>query len=174
MLQLSANFSDKYVLSLRTGSSVAKVLSPIFNPDNLKIEGFVCEDRFSKSKLILLCQDIRDSAPKGYFVNDHEVLCEPGELIRLKKIMDIAFDPINKQVVTVSKVKVGKVVDYAYDTGSMYVHKLYVSQSLLKSFTGGSLSVDRNQIQEITPRRIVINDLEKKAKLKVSTAPNAA
>lgn len=173
MLQLSATFADKYVLSLRTGSSVAKILSPILNPDNLKIEGFFCEDRFSKSKLVLLCQDIRDSAPKGYFVNDHEVLSDPAELIRLKRIMEIDFDPIGKQVVTVSKQKVGKVVDYAYDTGSMYIHKLYVSQSILKSFTGGSLSVDRNQIQEITPRRIVINDLENKAKLKVSAAPNA-
>jgi hypothetical protein len=41
----------------------------------------------------------------------------------------------------------------------MYVQKLYVGQSLLKSLTGGSLSIDRTQIVEITNRKIVINDL---------------
>jgi hypothetical protein len=41
----------------------------------------------------------------------------------------------------------------------MYIQKLYVGQSILKSLTGGSLSVDRSQIYEITSKRVVINDL---------------
>jgi hypothetical protein len=45
----------------------------------------------------------------------------------------------------------------------MYVQKLYVAQSILKNLAGGSLSIDRNQINEITPRRIIINELMKKA-----------
>jgi hypothetical protein len=49
----------------------------------------------------------------------------------------------------------------------MYIQKIYVSQSLLKSFTGGSLSIDRSQIHEITPKRVVINDL-------MQTAPAGA
>jgi hypothetical protein len=44
----------------------------------------------------------------------------------------------------------------------MYIQKLYVSQPLFKSLTGGSLSVDRTQINEITNRRIIINDLHGK------------
>lgn len=173
MLQLSISLINKSVLSLRTGSPVARVVSPIINPDNLKIEGFYCEDRFSKDQLVLLCQDIRDIAPAGYFVNDHEVLAEPHELVRLKKVLDIDFNPIDKQVITVSKNKVGKVNDYAYDVSSMYIQKLYVSQSILKSFTGGNLIVDRTQIQEITPRTIIISDLISKSRLRVSAAlPN--
>ena len=71
--------------------------------------------------------------------------------------------PIGKQVVTISKVKVGKVSDYATETETMFIQKIYVSQSILKSFTGGSLSVDRTQVNEITPNRIIINDLLKGA-----------
>ncbi len=162
MLQLSASLLKKSVLSLRTGSPIATITGPIINPDNLKIEGFYCEDRFDKRHLVLLSQDIRDILPQGYVVNDHDALTEPEELVRLQKVMELDFLLIGKPVVTVSKAKLGKVSDYAAETGSMYIQKLYVSQSILKSFTGGSLSIDRSQINEITPKRIIVNDLEGK------------
>ena len=164
MLQLSANLLNKSVLSLRTGSAVAAITGVIINPDNLKVEGFFCQDRFDKKKeLILLPQDIRDVLPKGYVINDHDVLAETGELVRLKKVIDLNFELLGKQVMTVSKQKVGKVSDFATETTTMYVQKIYVAQSVLKTLTGGSLSIDRSQIQEITPRRIIINELMKKA-----------
>jgi len=164
MLQLSSALLNKSVLSLRTGAPIATITAPIFNPNNLKIEGFYCQDRFDKKKeLILLYQDIRDIMPGGYVVNDHDVLTEPGELIRLKSVLELNFELIGKQVVTLSKQKVGKVSDYATEMETMFVQKIYVSQSILKSFTGGSLSIDRSQVQEITPNRIIINDLLKNA-----------
>lgn len=165
MLQLSASLLNKSVLSLRTGAPIATVTAPIFNPDNLKIEGFYCTDRFDKRQLILLYQDIRDILPKGYVVNDHDVLVEPEDLVRLKKVIELNFDLIGKQVVTLDKEKVGKVSDYATETETMFVQKIYVAQSILKNLTGGSLSIDRTQINEITPKRIIINELFKKAPL---------
>ncbi len=163
MLQLSANLINKSVLSLRTGAPIAVVVAPIFNPDNLKIEGFYCQDSFDKRELILLYQDIRDIMPKGYVVNDHDVLVEAEELVRLKDIIELNFELIGKPVETISKEKVGKVSDYATEMETMFVQKVYVSQSILKNFTGGSLSVDRTQINEITPKRVIINELTKKA-----------
>jgi uncharacterized protein YrrD len=168
MLQLSASLLNKPVLSLRTGSVIATVTAPIINPDNLKIEGFYCQDRFDKHRLVLLYQDIRELLAKGYVVNDHDVLVEPEELIRLKKVMDIAFELTGKQVVTVNKEKVGKVVDYAAETETMFIQKIYVAQSLLKNLAGGSLSIDRGQINEITPKRIIINELMKNAPVPAS------
>jgi len=161
MLQLSRGLLNKSVLSLRTGSPIATVTGAIINPNNLKIEGFYCQDRFDKKQLILLYQDIRDMLPQGYVVNDHDVLSEPNELVRLKDILALNFALIGKQVVTVGKQKVGKVDDYAAETETMYIQKIYVSQSIMKSFTGGSLSIDRSQINEITPRRVIINELMK-------------
>jgi uncharacterized protein YrrD len=171
MLQLSNSLLNASVLSLRTGGVVATVIGPIINPDNLKIEGFYCEDRFDKHRLVLLCQDIRDMLPQGFVINDHDVLAEPEELVRLQKVMSIDFTLIGKQVVTVDKEKVGKVSDYATETGGMFIQKIYVSQSILKSFTGGNLSIDRNQVHEITPKRIIINELLKNSRV---TAPATA
>lgn len=170
MLQLSASLLNKSVLSLRTGTPVASIIGPIINPDNLKIEGFYCEDRFDKRQLILLYQDIRDMLPQGYVINDHDVLVEPEELVRLKKVLDLDFQIIGKQVVTVGKEKVGKVNDYATETETMFIQKIYVSQSILKSLAGGSLSIDRSQVNEITPRSIIINELLKNAPIPASAA----
>jgi sporulation protein YlmC with PRC-barrel domain len=163
MLQLSAGIINKQILSLRTSTPIATVMAPIFNPNNLKIEGLYCQDRFNKKELVLLFQDIRDQLPQGFVVNDHDVLVEPSELVRLKEILELDFELIGKPVETVSKHKVGKVSDYAVEMETFYIQKLYVSQSIFKSFAGGSLSVDRSQVQEITPRRIIISELERTA-----------
>jgi sporulation protein YlmC with PRC-barrel domain len=173
MLQLSASLiTNKSVLSLRTGTPIASIVAPIINPDNLKIEGFYCQDRFSKETLVLVYQDIRDMLPKGYVVNDHDVLVEPDELVRLKKVLNLQFELVGKPVYTTSKEKVGKVSDFATETETMFIQKIYVSQSILKNLTGGSLSIDRTQINEITPNRVIINELLKKSPLP-ATAPIA-
>ena len=167
MLQLSSTFANKAVMSLRTGTPVASVGRPIINPDNLKIEGFYCEDIFNKTQLVLLYQDIREMLPQGFVVDDIDVLSAPAELIRLKDVMELNFELIGKPVETHSREKVGKVNDYATEIETMYVQKIYVSRSVFKSLTTGQLSIDRSNIIEVTNRRIIINDLLK-------TAPAAA
>lgn len=171
MLQLSASLLDKDIFSLRTGQPVAHITGAICNPNNLKIEGFYCADSFNKTELILLYQDIREIVRDGYVVNDHDVLAEAEELVRLKSVLDLRFELLGKQVETLSKQKIGKVSDYAVETETMFVQKIYVSQSILRSFTGGSLSIDRNQIHEITDKRVIVQDLLDDATV---TAPAAA
>lgn len=159
MLQLSNVFINRPILSLRTGGLVATTTTPIINPNNLKLEGFFCIDNRSKEQLVLVQQDIREIIPQGIVINDHDVLVEPEELVRLHKVMNIGFDPIGKQVVTLSKQRVGKVIDFAAETDTMYIQKLYVAQSFFKHLTGGNLGIDRTQIHEITAKKIIIQDL---------------
>lgn len=158
MLQLSASITNQSIMSLRTGAPVGTALKPIINPNNLKIEGWYCQDRFNKKQLILVSNDVRDIIQQGIVVNDHEVLAEPHEIVRLEHIMKLNFDLIGKPVVSQSKKKIGKVTDYAVELKSLYIIKLYVGQSLIKSLTGGSLMVDRTQIIEITNKKVVIQD----------------
>ncbi len=86
----------------------------------------------------------------GIIVDDHSSLSEPDELIRLKDILELEFELLGKPVVTASKTRLGKVNDFAADSSSLYIQKLYVGQSLIKSFSGGQLSIDRSSIIEIT------------------------
>ena len=146
-------------MSLRTGTRVATTTKAIINPNNLKIEGFYCQDSIHKKKqLVLVTQDIRDILPAGFVVNDHDVLAEPDDLVRLKKIIDLNFELLGKPVVSVSKQRLGKISDYSTEITTLYIKKLYASQSVIKNLSGGSLGIDRNQIVEITNRRIVVQD----------------
>jgi hypothetical protein len=157
MLQLSNTFADKNVMSLRTGTPVARITRPLINPNNLKIEGFYCEDIYSKQELVMLYQDIRELLPQGFVIDDHDVLVPPGELVRLKELIQLNYQLINQPVIA-GKEKLGKVADYSTEIETMFVQKLYVTRSVFKSLTTGQLSVDRNQIIEISERRILIQD----------------
>lgn len=172
MLQLSNYFLNRPILSLRSSGPVAVATRPVINPNNLKIEGFYCNAAGENGQLVLLCQDIRETLPDGFVIDDFERLAEPEDLVRLKDILALDFDVLGKQVVTVDKHKIGKVSDYAVDMSSMYIQKIYSSQSILKSLTGGSLSIDRSQVHEITPKKIIITELNPKSPLP-ATAPVA-
>jgi uncharacterized protein YrrD len=159
MLVLTKFLIDQPVMSLRTGGRVATVRQAIIDPTKLKIEGFYCTDSLEKNKvLVLVNRDIRDVLPAGFVVNDHEVLTEPEDLVRLKKILDWDYQLIGKVVVTERKKKLGKVVDFATEPESMIIKKLYVTQSIVRSIANGSLSIDRNQVVEITHNKIIIKD----------------
>lgn len=162
MLQLSGMLLDRPVLSLRIGRQIATTLSPVINPNNLKIEGFYCQETKSRQTRVLLSQDIRDVMPQGMVVNDQDALTDPEELVRLKDILRLNFDLIGKQVITTSKDKIGKVSDYAVEVDGLFIQKIYVARSLFKSFGSGNLGVDRTQIVEITNKSIIINDLHQK------------
>lgn len=174
MLQLTKTLLNCPILSLRTGGVIGTTTQAIINPNNLKIEGFYCDDHFSKQRAVLLSQEIREVIPAGLVVNDTDALTDPSELVRLREVLELAFELIGKQVVTVSKERVGKVNDYAADSATLYVQKIYVSQNLLKNFSGGQLSVDRTNIVEITNKRIVIQDILQPTKAARTTSPVTA
>src|SRR5437762_11710997 len=125
MLQLSTAITNRPVMAIRTGGQVATAEIPIINPNNLKIEGWYCQDRFSKKRLVLRSEDVRDIVPQGIVVNDHDALTDPNELVRLKEVLSINFVLIGKPVVSVSKQKLGKVSDFATEMTSFYIQKLY-------------------------------------------------
>ena len=83
MLKLSESLLNQPIMSLRTGQQVAMTTLDIINPNNLQIEGLFCADRFKRHELVLLYQDIRDVIPQGIVVNEHDVLAEPEDLVRL-------------------------------------------------------------------------------------------
>ncbi len=163
MLKLYESTPGTLILSLRTGSPIATLISPVINPNNLYIEGWFVEDSRSKENLILLSNDIRDVLPQGFVVNDHEVLAEPEELIRLKHLMELGFDLLGLKVNSESGTRYGKINDFAYETKNSFIQKLYVGQPLVKNFNGGSLSVDRSQIVEVTDKRVIIEEPSEKS-----------
>ena len=157
MLRLSNAFYERTILSLRTGGKIGFAVQPLINPNNLKIEGWYAEDSVKKGEFILPILEVRDFITKGIVVNDHDAITDPEDLVRLKEVIGIRFELQGKQVVTESKHKLGKVVDFAVND-SFYVQKLYVNPPILKGLTGNQLLIGRNEIIEINDRQIVVND----------------
>lgn len=158
MLKLYETIPGTNVMSLRTGAPVGNILKPLINPNNLYIEGWHTQDNQNREHLILLSNDIREIIQQGFVVNDHDVLTSPGELIRLKDLLKLDFQLQGLKVSSESGRSYGKVSDYAFESDNFYIQKIYVSQPIVKNFSGGTLSIDRSQIVEVTNRRIVIED----------------
>jgi sporulation protein YlmC with PRC-barrel domain len=167
MLRLYETLPGTNIMSLRIGGPVAQLISPIINPNNLYIEGWYVNDNRSNERYILLSQDIRDVLPQGFVIDDIEVFAQPDELVRLKEVIDLKFELLKLRVSSISGRNYGKVSDFALETQNFYVQKLYVAQSIVKNFGGGTLSIDRSQIIEITNRRVIIDDPTEKAKVQV-------
>lgn len=160
MFKLQNSFLNLPILSLRNGAQIALTTGFVINPNNLKVDAFFCKQPKKNSpELILLAQDIRDFMPRGIAVNDDSALSDPEDLVRLKDFIKLRFEPIGKKVVTMSGDNIGKVSDYAIDEQSFYIQKLYTSKSIIMNLAGGSLSIDRSQINEITDKKIIIKDL---------------
>lgn len=167
MLQFAKSFINRPIYSLRTNRAVAFTTRPIINPANLKIEGFYCTDSVDKRELILLYQDIRDIMPRGLIINDHDVLAEQKDLVRLRRVFNIDLELIGKKVITIDKQRLGKVTDFAVEVETMYIQKIYVSQGLMRNLTGGNLGIDRNQIHEVTNTKIVVANPLEEASIRV-------
>lgn len=155
MLTLGQSLINKSVLSLRTSTVIGQVTGVLIDPNNLKIEGWYAIDS-QKQKVILLAREIRDIIGQGFVVDDEESLSTQEDLVRLQPIMEINFELIDKAVFSQGGQKLGKVTDYAFDKDALFVQKLYVGQSMLKSFSGGTLVIDRAQIIDITNKKIVV------------------
>lgn len=158
MLTLGQQLIGKNIMSLRIGRPIGAVTDIIINPNNLRIEGWHAIDSGNKQQVVLLPQDIRDILLQGFVVDDHDALTQPNELIRLKEVLSYNFNLIGKNVVSNQRRRIGKINDYAFDKDDYMVYKLYVSQSVFKSFSGGALMIDRSQIIEITDKKIVIDE----------------
>lgn len=173
MLRMSNSLTNQPVVSLRSGGPVATAIEPIINPHNLKILGWWCKGPSSSKHSVLLTEDVREIIAQGLAINDETALSTPDELVRHRDILDIHFQLIDKQVKT-KRQKLGKVSDYAYDDGGLFVQKLYVTRSLVKVFSSeDTLIIDRTQILEVTDHHILVRDLEVKATAK-ETVPATA
>lgn len=146
---------------MRSAGRIGLVIEPIINPHNLHIDGFNCQLPGSKINLILLDIHVRDLSPKGIIINDNRDLSEVADLVRLKPVIDIKFQLIEKVVLS-GKKKIGKVAEYAIDDQSLFIQKIYVQPPIWQSVNHHRLIFDRSSIIEVTDTQIVVSGSEEK------------
>jgi uncharacterized protein YrrD len=156
MLLMYHRLIGKPVVSLRSLHPIGRTVSLVINPTNLHIDALIV-DTGERKPYYLVAADIRDYSAKAIVINDQEDLVLAEDLVRLKPIIDIAYDPIGKPVVNGSGT-LGKVTSFAIDKQGMYVQKLYVKPGFLRNFFVSELTIDRLDILDVTPKKIVVVD----------------
>ena len=167
MIFLSDVYSDRPILSLRTGGPIGHAYTPIINPKNLKIEAWYATAKGDKTPMVLPATELRDMIGKGFVVNDHDAITPIEDMVRMKELIESEYEVIGKAVVTDSGRKLGKVQDYAVENKSMFIKKLYISESILRSitsFTKPQLIIDRSQIVDVTKDKIVVKEASEKVR----------
>lgn len=144
-------------MSLQVGGQIARLERPLINPNNLQILGFYVSGALHGGK-ILLTSDIRELSDLGALVDHEDKLSNVEDLVRLRDIIEIDFQLIDKPVVTLRGKRMGKVIDYIVDDVSFMVQKIHIKQSVLKNWAADQLVVHRSQIVEVTDKKIVIKD----------------
>lgn len=166
MLILSTKLQNISVMSLQTGSEIAKTSNPIIDPATLDIVAYHLAGRLLKSDdIVLLASDIREISDIGFIVDSADELVHKTDIVKLHDLLKLGFGLIDKTVIDDKGTKLGRIYDYAIDPMNFKVHQLHVKRPLMKSLQDSHLTINRSQIVEINNKNIVVQSatLEKKA-----------
>ena len=157
MLLLSPRLSGVPLMSIQTGTRLAVTTEPIIDPRKLYIVAFYCDGRtLDITPAVIHTSDIREVSDIGFIIDSSDSIMAPGELVRLREIIDFHFQLLGIAVIDSHGHKLGSVNDYTVDTTSFMVQKLHVKPPLLRSFSSSELIVDRSQIVEVNSKHIVV------------------
>jgi sporulation protein YlmC with PRC-barrel domain len=157
MLVRKERFVDVAVMSLQTGSELARAIKPIIDPRQLKIVGFYCEGpNLDIKPAILTIDDIREISQLGFIVDDSGVFVSPDDLVRLKAVIDFGFALEGKHAIEENGRKIGKVASYTIDMESFFIMQLSVQPGLMQAWDTAEVLIGRTQIIEITDTSVIV------------------
>ncbi len=158
MLLTDNDLLNQPILSLQTGKKIAQISYPIVNPEDLSIVAFELSGRFldKDQESFLLVSDIREQSKFGMIIDSSDEIVAKDDVINLRQILDLEFELINLPVYDQKNNFLGKVKQYTIVPGFFLIYQLIVDRPLLKSWFDNQLIIDRKQIIDVKPDRIII------------------
>jgi sporulation protein YlmC with PRC-barrel domain len=159
MYALASKLIGLPILSLQNAETITRVTDLVMAIESLEVIAVICEPHPQIGKHpVLLLRDVRQVAIDCLLVNTAEDLVEAEDIVRLAPLLERGFDPRGLRVVTDLKRRIGTVEDYTINLQTYHLQKIYVRQSLVHSWMGASLIIDRAQILEVSEREFVVRD----------------
>ena len=157
MLLAAERFINTPVMSLQTGSELARTARGVIDPFTLSIVAYELEGRLlNESPTLLLIADIREIGTLGMIIDSVDELITPSDVVTIQKTYEYQFELIGKNVIDENKRKIGKIVGYTVEAGNFVIQQLRVHRSLLRSFGDTELLIHRSQIVKVTDDAIVV------------------
>ena len=166
MLVDSSRLIGYPVLSLHAEGPVARVEMELVEPESLKIVAFrvwgpeIRDD--PEVGEILDARDIREFSGIGMIVDSIDRFVNPGDVIKIDKVIGLNFSLIGLKVVTKKGTRLGKVIDFVVDTDDWTVRQLIVKRPAMKALIDPELVIPRKEILEIDDYKITVKDEEDK------------
>jgi len=163
MLVLGSRLHETPVMSLQTGTRLARTTQPLIDPTNLKIVAYQVDGPLlTEHPSFLRTADIREMSAIGMIIDSTDELLGLHDVIKVEELYGMGNWLIGKAVINTDKQKLGKIEDYSVDTGSFMIQQLNVKRGILRGITETSLLVHRTQIVEINDDAIIIKSTKKK------------
>lgn len=152
------------ILSLQTGSELAKTSDVIIDPRQLKIAAFrVMGAYLDHKEAVLHPEDIREISDIGIIVDSSDRLMSTEGLVRLQEVIGFGFRLDGCRVEDNEQHKLGTVRDYAINPDSFFIQQIYVQPPLIRSLSLSILTIHRPQIISITNQKIIVRSSDVKA-----------
>jgi sporulation protein YlmC with PRC-barrel domain len=159
MYALRSALIDCPVISLQTGQVVAWLKRPVLDIATLEVVALACRVPDSRQPRLIIAGDVRQYASDCVVIGSEDDLTHPDDIVRSNTSLKSYYSPLGKKVVSETGRKVGLVEDYVINLDTNRLQKLHVRKSVLHSWLGiNLLLIDRTQITDVTPHRIVVRE----------------
>jgi uncharacterized protein YrrD len=163
MLILGSRLHDTAVMSLQTGTRLARVRKPLIDPANLKIMAYEVDGPLlTEHPSFLRTDDIREMGTIGMIIDSTDELVGLHDIIKLEELHAHNFQLVGMSVIDEHRHKLGKVEDYTLETGDFIIQQLNIKRGIIKGLTDTGLLIHRSQITEINDKAIVVKSTTKK------------
>lgn len=157
MLVTNERFDNIPVMSLQTGSELARVSREIIDPRQLKIIAFELEGRMlDQNPSLLLISDMREVGPLGIIIDSVDEIVSPSDVVKVKEVYELGFDLKDIKVTDDNRRRVGRVIGYTLESGNFVIQQIRVKRPLLQSFGDTELLIHRSQIVKVTNSEIIV------------------
>lgn len=162
MILLGSSLINAPVMGLQTGGELARTTYAVINPTDLSIVAYeVSGDLLGKKSRLLRIADVRELSDLGFIVDSIDEFVESEDIVKIHEIHKLNFHLVGMRVVDEHKRRLGKVIDYTFETGGFVVQQLTVQRPLLRSLNDTELLIHRSQIIEINDDGIVVHSTAK-------------
>lgn len=159
MLVYASKLMGTPILSMQASAQIARLNGFVIDPDSLKTLAFLVAGAGSSN--ILPVKSVREYSNYGMVVDSHDDLAEPGEVIKVDKILSLHFNLPGLKVETKKGTKLGKVLDFTMTSDDFTVQQIVVKRPLYKALLDAELLIPRQEIVEVTDDKIIVKDEEK-------------
>ena len=164
MYVLSSQLLNLPIISLQTGETVTTLQALVIEMTSLEIIAVSCGKMKEYADPILMVRDIRQIASDCLIIDTEDDIGSASDVVRIKKPLLASYTPIGAAVISHMQRPIGKVEDFTINTESLKIQKFYVRQPIWRSWLGSSLIIAREQVLDVSPKKITVREAVIEAK----------